>query len=132
MASSNASRSAPPATGLGRRLQQQVAIKPSVAQQLRALYGQLLAGERQALEFMRTGGRFWQRVAKASGKPIALLRKPKRHEARPFLFDESLSPDYWPDTLGWFKNEALVFEAWRTAEMKRMEAAAARTTTSTL
>jgi hypothetical protein len=48
------------------------------------------------------------------------------------LFDEDLGPQYWPQTLGWFKNEALDFEAWRTAEMKRIEAAAAARMITTL
>jgi hypothetical protein len=98
----------------------------------------------RAAEFSERLGRLyiqiyenWRAILAARCQSIReadrLLRKPKREQARPFLFDEDLGPHYWPETIGWFKNEALNFEAWRTAEMKRIEAAAAaRMTITTL
>jgi hypothetical protein len=126
-------------------LRQQVATRPSLARELRALYGQLLAGERQALERAHDIGSLIEPLAVAERN--ALCREAgfserlgrlyiQIHENWPAILaarcqsirqaerlirrrkPSQAAPFLWPDwpeIRAWFEREALDFYARRNS-----------------
>jgi hypothetical protein len=125
------------------RLQRQTATKPSLAQELRTLYGQLLAGERQALERAHDIGKLLAPLAVAernalcraaefserlwrlyihiheNWRAILAARCQSIRQAERLLRKRkpSQAPPFlwpdWPEIRDWFEREALEFNARR-------------------